>query len=684
MHKIRINHSYKVYLPLAILFITLVLIFPRMGKFNYDYKKGSPWMYEPLIAQFDFPILKTEAQIQAEKSMLGSSIIPYFRYSDAVVHSQIDMVEKLDLGKNSGYRPDILNAFVRLYGSGIVSDSGAEYLPEGKTYDSNVIFVQRDRRAKKIPSSEVYTVQEAKDFLLLFLTEANLDCNVDSLCTETGLYDLIQPNLLFDRQTTDLVHEESVNYVSPTSGVVSAGQILVSNGEIITAEIEQLLDSYKAEYENSLGYNGPRVWLWIGNIIIALALVTVLYFALYYTNYRLYDEFNRYIYLLVIFLLATILALVVDKVNPTLLYLTPFTLIALYLVAFFKKRVVLPVYILSLLPLLIFSHNGVELYVMYLAAGVITIFIAEIFNRGWKQFITAVIVFFVLLLVYFGFKFIDGIGSFNSYRTILYLFIGSFLSVAGYPLIYLFERMFQLVSNNRLAELTDPNNRLLRDLAHKAPGTFQHSLQVMNLADAAARSIDANVLLVRAGALYHDIGKIVNPQCFIENETLGARYHDGMTPRDSAVEIIKHVSDGMALADKFNLPDVVKEFIITHHGTTCTAYFYNKYIKEGGDPANAEDFYYKGRKPTTKEQIIIMLCDTLEAASRTLKDYSPGTVSALVENIFKSKMSDGQFEDADISLKDLNTVKNVLKSYLQQVYHARIEYPKRMTAVRKA
>ena len=684
MHKIRINHSYKVYLPLAILFITLVLIFPRMGKFNYDYKKGSPWMYEPLIAQFDFPILKTEAQIQAEKSMLGSSIIPYFRYSDAVVHSQIDMVEKLDLGKNSGYRPDILNAFVRLYGSGIVSDSGAEYLPEGKTYDSNVIFVQRDRRAKKIPSSEVYTVQEAKDFLLLFLTEANLECNVDSLCTETGLYDLIQPNLLFDRQTTDLVHEESVNYVSPTSGVVSAGQILVSNGEIITAEIEQLLDSYKAEYENSLGYNGPRVWLWIGNIIIALALVTVLYFALYYTNYRLYDEFNRYIYLLVIFLLATILALVVDKVNPTLLYLTPFTLIALYLVAFFKKRVVLPVYILSLLPLLIFSHNGVELYVMYLAAGVITIFIAEIFNRGWKQFITAVIVFFVLLLVYFGFKFIDGIGSFNSYRTILYLFIGSFLSVAGYPLIYLFERMFQLVSNNRLAELTDPNNRLLRDLAHKAPGTFQHSLQVMNLADAAARSIDANVLLVRAGALYHDIGKIVNPQCFIENETLGARYHDGMTPRDSAVEIIKHVSDGMALADKFNLPDVVKEFIITHHGTTCTAYFYNKYIKEGGDPANAEDFYYKGRKPTTKEQIIIMLCDTLEAASRTLKDYSPATVSALVENIFKSKMSDGQFEDADISLKDLNTVKNVLKSYLQQVYHARIEYPKRMTAVRKA
>ena len=678
MKKTKINYSWKVYLPLAILFVTLVLIFPRMGKFNYDYKKGSPWMYEPLIAQFDFPILKTDAQIQAERSLLGSSIIPYFRYSDTVVHSQISQVESLDLGANNSYKPEILNAFVRLYGSGIVSESGPEYLPEGKTFDSNVIFIQKDRRAKKVPSTEVYTVQEARDFLLLFLTEAELRCNVDSLCRTAGIYDLVKPNLLFDRQTTDLVHEESVNYVSPTAGVVNAGQLIVSNGEIITAEIEQLLDSYKAEYENSLGYNGPRIWLWTGNILLALALVVVLFFTIYYTNYWVFDQMNKYLYLLVIYLFATILALVVEKVDPALLYMTPFTLVALYLVAFFKKRVVLPVYILALLPLLVFSHNGTELFVMYLVAGVVTIFFAEIFNKGWKQFITACIVFVVLVLVYFGFRFIEGISGFHDYRTIFYLFIGSFLSVAGYPLIYLFEKIFQLVSNNRLVELTDTNNRLLRDLAHKAPGTFQHSLQVMNMADAAARSIDANVLLVRAGALYHDVGKIMNPQCFIENENLGVHYHDGLTPRESAIEIIKHVSDGMALASKFKIPEVVKEFIVTHHGTTCTAYFYNKYITGGGDPANADDFFYKGKKPNTKEQIIIMLCDTLEAASRTLKDYSAETMSALVENIVKSKMADGQFEDADISLKELNIVKNVLKSYLQQIYHARIAYPKKV------
>ncbi|MBO8448088.1 MAG: HDIG domain-containing protein [Bacteroidetes bacterium] len=677
MSKIRIEHSYKVYLPLAILFLTLVLIFPRMGKFNYDYRKGSPWMYETLIAQFDFPVLKTDAQIQAEKELLGSSVIPYFRYSDQVGHTQIGLVEKLDLGKANSFKPEIINAFDRLYGSGILAESGSGYLPEGKSLDGNVIFVQKDRRARKVPSSEVYTVEEARDFLLLFLTETNLGCNVDSLCRAAGLYDLVQPNLLFDRQTTDLVHEESVDYVSPTSGVVNAGQLIVSNGEIITAEIEQLLDSYKAEYESSLGYSGPRVWLWLGNILIALGLVVVLFFALYFTNYRIYGDSNKYIYLLVIFLLATVLALVVDKVDPALLYMTPFTLIALYLVAFFKKRVVLPVYIISLLPLLIFSHNGVELFVMFLVAGVVTIFLAEIYNRGWKQFITAVAVFFIMLLVYLGFRLIDGISGFNDFRTILFLFIGAFLSVAGYPLIYLFERIFMLVSNTRLTELTDTNNRLLRDLAHKAPGTFQHSLQVMNLADAAARSIDANVLLVRAGALYHDIGKMVNPQCFIENETLGARYHDGLTPRESAMEIVKHVPDGMALADKAKLPGIVKDFIVTHHGTTCTAYFYNKYLKEGGDPSDAGDFYYKGVKPTSKEQIIVMLCDTLEAASRTLKDYSSKTVSDLVERIVKSKMDDGQFENADISIKELNIVKNVLKGYLQQIYHARITYPKR-------
>ena len=260
------------------------------------------------------------------------------------------------------------------------------------------------------------------------------------------------------------------------------------------------------------------------------------------------------------------------------------------------------------------------------------------------------------------------------------MFIGSMLNVAGYPLIYLFEKMFGLVSNSRLRELCDTNNPLLRDLEQKAPGTFQHSLQVMNMADACARAVEANVLLVRAGALYHDIGKMLNPTCFIENDSLsgnGPHYHDGLTPKESAIAIIKHVSDGLELAKEHNLPDLVTAFIKTHHGTSNTGYFYAKYLNEGGDPKDVDCFFYKGAKPRSKEQVILMLCDSVEAASRTLKDNSPETFSEFVENIVESKIIMGQLDDAELSIRQLNTVKDVLKSYLAQIYHERIAYPPR-------
>jgi putative nucleotidyltransferase with HDIG domain len=248
--------------------------------------------------------------------------------------------------------------------------------------------------------------------------------------------------------------------------------------------------------------------------------------------------------------------------------------------------------------------------------------------------------------------------------------------VAGYSLIYLVEKVFMLVSASKLVELSDTSNKLLRLLADKAPGTFQHSLQVMNLADAAARAIEAYVPLVRAGALYHDVGKIANPQCFTENETPGVRFHADLSPKESAQEIIRHVADGLALADKYGLPKVLKDFIQTHHGTTNTAYFYNKYLNDGGDPNEVSEFYYDGVKPTTKEQVILMLCDTIEAASRSLKDYSQESISGLVDRIVDGKAAEDQFDDADISLREVSTMKDTIKSYLQQMYHSRISYPK--------
>ena len=282
-----------------------------------------------------------------------------------------------------------------------------------------------------------------------------------------------------------------------------------------------------------------------------------------------------------------------------------------------------------------------------------------------------------LLLVFTGFRLIDA-GHSLVWVNVLYLFIGSVLTVAFYPLIYLFERIFNLVSANKLVELTDTNNKLLQELSSKAPGTFQHSLQVMNMADAAGRSVHANVPLLRAAALYHDIGKMKNPLCFIENtgNHSGSGYHEGKDPRESARDIIAHVADGMEIAKANNLPEEISNFILTHHGTSYTAYFLNQYLNNGGDPADVADFYYQGRKPKSKEEVILMICDSVEAASRTLKEFTPESFDRFVEAMVAGKEESGQFQEADITLGELNAVKAVLKDYLQQLYHERIVYPK--------
>lgn len=677
MEKINFPKKFKAYLPLIALFVLLVFIMPKSPKFNYDYRKGSPWMYETLIAQFDFPILKTEAQLQAEREKAGLNAIPYFRVDGRASSGSMSAVSGLDLGKWSGARMAISDAVTMLYSKGIMAPAAGLNMEEILQNSEGLIYVQKDRRAEKIPVSEVFTLEDASSMMHETLAAACPGCDIDSLYAAAGIASLIVPDLIFDQQTTDLIHEESIDYVSVTQGVVRAGQVIVSEGEMVTAEIEQLLDSYKAEFDMGVGYGGPRVYMWLGNIFIAFCIVFVLFLAICYCNFRIFDEYNKYLYLLMIFALAATGSSLVAGIDPSLFYLMPFTLISLYLLAFFTKRMVFSVYFISLLPMLIFAPNGVELFVMYLVAGSVAMLVFGFFNRGWLQFVTAFIVFIVMTMVWGAFRLTDGIAGLTDYHTVLDMGLGALLSVAGYPLIYLFEKIFKLVSNTKLAELSDTNNKLLRLLADKAPGTFQHCLQVMNLADAAARSIDANVLLVRAGALYHDIGKISNPQCFTENENPGVQYHAGLTVKESAQEIIRHVSDGLALADKHGLPDVIKEFIASHHGTTCTGYFLTKYLNDGGNPDETSEFYYDGVKPVTKEQVILMVCDAVEAASRSLKDYSPESISALVDRIADGKAKEDQFTDADISLRELNTLKEVIKSYLQQMYHSRVSYPKR-------
>lgn len=675
MEKSRFPRGYKVYLPLILLFALLSFMMPRSPKFNFDYKKGSPWMYEDLVSLFDFPLLKSEEQYKAELQKAGSAVIPVYRHDAAVADMVIEQLASADLGEYASVKPALGVTLETIYSKGVLSKEGSQKDPDG------LIYIQKDMRAGKVPAAEVYTMDTAASLIRSLLADAFPDSDADSLYSYV-LSTLIVPDLTYDQQMTDLISEENIGMVSPTAGVVRAGQTLVSQGELVTAEVEQMLDSYKVEYESNVGYNGPEAVQWLGNALVSLALVILLFFAIYFCNYHIFEKYNKYLYILLVFTLSAVASFAVAQFDPQYFYMVPFTLIALYLLAFFSRRVVFTVYFISLLPMLIAAPDGVELFFIYLTGGVVAIYVFDHFNRGWLQFVCALITFASMALVWLAFRMVDGVAGVGDLHPLLNLSFAAFLSVAGYPLIYLFEKIFMLVSSSKLVELSDTSRPLLRLLADKTPGTFQHSLQVMNLADAAARAIDANIPLIRAGALYHDIGKISNPQCFTENESHSAGYHDALTPKESAQDIIRHVSDGLVLADRYGLPDVLKEFIISHHGTTCTAYFMNKYLNDGGDPEDVAEFYYDGVKPVSKEQVILMLCDAVEAASRSLKDYSAESISVLVDRIVDGKADDGQLSDSMISLKEVNVIKNVMKTYLQQMYHSRVSYPKR-TAGRK-
>lgn len=669
MEKSRFPRGYKVYLPLVLLFALLVFVMPRSPKFNYDYRKGSIWMYEDFISQFDFPLLKSEEQYKAELQKAGSSVVPVYRQDPLVLEAAYSQLSSSDMGEYNDLKPLVNAALEKIYSKGVLPRN-ASVEPAG------VMYLQKDVRASKVPVSEVYTAESAVSALRQSLLSEMPETVADSLYN-AALAGLVNSDLVFDQQLTDLIHEENVALVSPTMGVIKTGQTLVSQGELITEEIEQMLDSYKLEYEANVGYAGPPALQWVGNSFVALFLVLVLFFAIYFCNYHIFEQYNKYLYVLLVFALSAVASFVVAQTEPRFFYMVPYTLIALYLLAFFTRRLVFTVYFISLLPMLIAAPEGIELFFIYLCGGVVVIYVFDYFNRGWLQFVSALITFAVMALVWMAFRLVDGVDTFTTFRPLGHLSLAAFLSVAGYPLIYLFEKMFMLVSSSKLVELSDTSRPLLRMLADKAPGTFQHSLQVMNLSDAVARSIDANIPLIRAAALYHDIGKIANPQCFTENETPGVRYHEGLSPKESAQEIIRHVSDGLALADKYGVPGVLKDFIRTHHGTTCTAYFMTQYLNAGGDPAQTEEFYYNGVKPATREQVILMLCDAVEAASRSLKDYSEQSISALVDKIVDGKADDGQLSDSDISLREVTRIKEVMKSYLKQMYHSRVSYPKR-------
>ncbi|MFA5713958.1 MAG: HDIG domain-containing metalloprotein, partial [Bacteroidales bacterium] len=381
------------------------------------------------------------------------------------------------------------------------------------------------------------------------------------------------------------------------------------------------------------------------------------------------------------FILAVVVLIISNRIEmgDNYLFAIPFSVIVLFLYSFFFDALVLPIYMILLTPLLIIASRGVEIYLINMFAGGAAFYTFRIWNRGWLQFLNTIVIFVVLSLGYSSLRLIEG-GALSSIDTALFIYFGwnAILVIAAYPLLFLFEKLFGLLSYSRLRDLSDPTTKLLSRLAKEAPGTFHHSLQVANLAESAAAEIGANPILARVGALYHDIGKLSNPLYFVENMRLGEGREDphaSLSYQKSAAIILSHIPDGIRLAEKRRVPRLVQGFILSHHGTTQSRYFYNLYLNEGGDPSAVESFSYKGRVPYSKEEAIVMIADTVEAASRTLKDFLPETIERFVNEMVEQKINEGQFIKSSITLSELEIVKGVMKEKLAQYHHNRIEYP---------
>ena len=673
----RFPRGYKVYLPLILMLCYFVFMLPRSPRFGYEYKKGEHWMYETLVAEFDFPILKTDQQLKEEKDSVKNARVPYFDMSTQAYDSAMARAYRLPYEGNEELISLLQDSALDfIYSKGVFDSKDAEHYG----VESECVLVLDENSEIRVPVQEVFTVASATEYLKDACIRAGVE-NVDSLWQALGLKSLIMPNVRFSQSMTDDNFNDRMYHPSSTSNYVSRSEVIVEKGELVTDQIANLLDSYKAEFDWSVGYSGTTTAMWTGIAIVALIMVVLFFFTLYFCDYGIFSQYNRYLYVLLLYVLFSTITFLLAREETELFYCIPYSLMAMFMMSFFRKGFVMIMYFITLLPLLIVPTGTVTVFFMHLVAGFMGIYVYEKLNQGWLQFVGSFIIYLMMLVVWTGFNLMfDNPGD---WYLLLYIALGAGLSIAGYPLIYLLERMFVLVSSARLVELSDTSNTLLRQLADKAPGTFHHSLQVMNLSDAVARAIDADIPLVRAAALYHDIGKINNPQCFTENEAPGVKVHEGLTPRESAQLITKHVTDGLALAEKHRLPKVLKDFIVSHHGTSSVSYFLTRYLNEGGDPNDVSDFYYEGIKPQSKEQVILMISDAVEAASRSLKDYSEESISRLVDMIIDGKDSEGQLSEAEISLKELTVMREVMKSFLQQVYHSRIQYPKRENVSRK-
>ena len=661
----------------------IVYIFPKQGKFQYEFQnlKGKPWYHEDLIAPFDFAIKKSGDELEIEKAEIIKSAKPYFKYDNSIVDARKlqlvrefeakwdDKKNKKPKEKNFALAVKILDS---IYSKGIIEPTD---VIENKPTDFS-IYVLNYNVAEEHELKDFYTITSAYEYMHEQLN--NNETKVDAKFILPLLENSIAHSLFYDKETSDKVLKQAIDDISPSRDIILKDQSIVSKGDIIDAKKFQLLQSLKWEYEEQAGGTVSYFFILLGQIlIVTLCLALLIVFLAFFRNDIFLDN-TKIIFILLLIILQVLMTRLSINTQSFSIYLLPFCILPIIIRAFYDTRIALFVHLITVLIISFMAPSRFEFAFIQLVTGMMAIFsIVNMHNRS-QIFISAALIFLTYSLAFIGITIIQEGGiDVMTWYDFAWFGISAMLTLFSYPLIFVFEKIFGFISDVSLLELSDTNGKLLRELASRAPGTVQHSLQVANLAEEAIYSIGGNALLVRTGALYHDIGKMEMPMYFIENQANGINPHEDLNYDESAAIIIGHVIKGIEIAKKNNLPEQIIDFIRTHHGTTITAYFYRSFQKAFPDEQiDIEKFRYPGPIPFSKETAVLMMADSVEAASRSLKKYDVDSIDSIVDLIVNTQIEQNQFMNSDITFKDIYTLKKIFKKKLMNVYHLRVEYPR--------
>lgn len=684
----------------AFIFSVLFVVYlsPREAKFKYEFQKGKPWLYENLVAPFDFSIIKTEEALEQEKKEIQQNKT-LFLVKDSEVQVQAEADFEKEFGKKwKDFKES--EEFKEARGFSLFKNQERELalktklLQRGKdaldlVYKQGILRPIGSDLANDYGEILLRTDVDRAVFEEDFLTikEASLKAQAQIIKTDSlgfsFLLGIINNNLNynieFDQERTESILQAQIDEILPTQGMVQSEELVIFKGNLVDDEKYAKLLSLKTAYEGSFTTKSRAYLISTGQFFLIGILFLVLYLFMYQMRRKVVEDFSKVAFILLNVLLTVAMGKIAVDFGVEYIYLAPFPILPIIIRSFFDTRFALFVHMVAILMVGFLVPNSFEFVFLQFVAGVFAVILVNNLYKRSQLFLTAAKIIGVYSLAHFSLSIIQE-GSLNLEEgewLIFAFFIGNgLLTLMSFPFIYLQEKIFGFVSDVSLLELSDTNSPLLRELAQKAPGTFQHSLQVANLAEAAVLNIGGNALLVRTGAMYHDIGKMASPMYFIENQNTGLNPHDELSFEESAEIIIGHVKEGIKIAKKNNLPDVLVDFIRTHHGTTTVMYFYKQYIKNF--PENEADisrFSYPGPKPFSKETAALMMADSVEAAARSIQNPDHEKIDKLVEGIVNHQMGSGQFENAEITLKEIKDIKKIFKKMLMNIYHVRIQYP---------